>query len=916
MLATLLPALLQAEPVQGAPDRTITVCEVGCDYQTIQAASSWAEAGDTISIAAGRYVENIELRRSLTLEGEGEGATIVDGGGDGSTFTIMPDATIHMSRMTITGGSGTPRTIDGLRGRWGGGIYHAGESLTLESVTVSGNVVRPYDDEQDPTPTAAASSRRAVGTRASFRARSPTTPRDRRRRGNVDIRRPASCSNLPSPAIPRSSTGAVLWLARGPWSTAARSPATPPPGTVVGIANWGAELSDGEHHDLRQRGRRLGRRDRAQLRVDRGLAELHRLREHGSVGGQIQRRPTAGPLASVARLSPATPAETAVAPVRSDGHNIEGGDELRFDGPGDIGGIDPLLGALAGNGGLTHTHLHGPPCRGRGSSRGLSELWRRGARRRSAGIAAAGRWRRRWRGAMRRRVHRARAGADSDPDGDPDLDRYGHEHRDADGGRKRQRVTDANRHAGPEPGQDHGMDANGLEHGGTMRSLNPATGETIADYEELSRVDLAERLGLASEAFAKWRRSPFDQQRLRRAADVSGPRAKLQLMADEMGKPIGEGRAEAEKCAWVCEYYAEHAASFLGRRARSRPTPASSFVTVPAAGRRAGGHALELPVLAGVSLRRAGADGGQRGLLKHATNVPGCALAIEEVFREAGFPGGPLHDRCSIGGGRVWRRRSSTRASRAVTLTGSTAGRAARWRRAAGERSRRPCSSSAAATPTSSSRTPTSSAAVGACVDGRLINAGQSCIAAKRFIVVEPIRDEFETRFVDADGRDAMGDPLDASDRPRAPWRAHDLRDELHHQVAREHRSGAPRCLLGGEIPDGPGAFYPPTVLTDVRPGHAGLRRGALRPGGRHHPGARTRTRRIRVANDTRLRARRRRLHRAMSARGERIAAVELEAGCCFVNAFVESDPRLPFGGIKESGYGRELSVTTASASS
>ena len=145
LAAVTLALPLGGQRVHGGSAKTITVCDEGCDYRTIQAASSWANAGDTIAIAAGRYVENIELRRSLSLEGEGEGATIVDGGRDGSTFTILSGAAIRLSRLTITGGTGTPRTIDGLPGRWGGGIYHAGDAITLEYVTISGNVVEPID---------------------------------------------------------------------------------------------------------------------------------------------------------------------------------------------------------------------------------------------------------------------------------------------------------------------------------------------------------------------------------------------------------------------------------------------------------------------------------------------------------------------------------------------------------------------------------------------------------------------------------------------------------------------------------------------------------------------------------------------------------------------------------------------------
>jgi succinate-semialdehyde dehydrogenase/glutarate-semialdehyde dehydrogenase len=193
--------------------------------------------------------------------------------------------------------------------------------------------------------------------------------------------------------------------------------------------------------------------------------------------------------------------------------------------------------------------------------------------------------------------------------------------------------------------------------------------------------------------------------------------------------------------------------------------------------------------------------------------------------------------------------------------------------------------------------------AVNACVTGRMLNTGQSCIAAKRFIVVDVVRGEFEVRLVELMKRQKVGDPMQ-DDTEVGPMARIDLRDELHDQVQRCLEAGA-RCLLGGEVPDGPGAYYPPTVLTDVTAGMAAYEEELFGPVAAVLPVA-DEAAAIRVANDTAFG-----LGAAVftqdDAKGEAIAAKRLHAGSCFVNAFVKSDPRLPFGGIKASGYGREL---------
>ena len=292
---------------------------------------------------------------------------------------------------------------------------------------------------------------------------------------------------------------------------------------------------------------------------------------------------------------------------------------------------------------------------------------------------------------------------------------------------------------------------------------------------------------------------------------------------------------------------------------------------------------------------------GNAGLLKHASNVPGCALAIEEVFKEAGFPP-DLFKTLLIPGSRV-ESVIENPLVRAVTLTGSTpAGKAVAKR--AGEVLKKTVLELGGSDPYVILEDADLDMAASVCATARLINSGQSCIAAKRFIVVERIRNAFEEKFLAAMKAAKVGDPME-EDTLVGPQARTDLRDELHEQVVRSLAAGA-RCILGGEIPPGPGAYYPPTILTDVGPGMPAYDEELFGPVASVIP-VRGEAEAIRVANDTIFG-----LGAAVFTqdleKGTRIAAQELEAGACFVNAFVRSDPRLPFGGIKESGYGRELS--------
>jgi succinate-semialdehyde dehydrogenase/glutarate-semialdehyde dehydrogenase len=350
----------------------------------------------------------------------------------------------------------------------------------------------------------------------------------------------------------------------------------------------------------------------------------------------------------------------------------------------------------------------------------------------------------------------------------------------------------------------------------------------------------------------------------------------------------------------VCDYYAENAEAFL--EPEVIPTDATrSFVTFEPLGVVLAVMPWNFPFWQVFRFAAPALMAGNVGVLKHASNVPGCALAIENVFRQAGFPEHAFRT-LLVSGSRVDPIIEHP-CVRAVTLTGSApAGRAVA--RKSGEMLKKTVLELGGSDPYVILEDAVLEQAATACVTSRIINAGQSCIAAKRFVVVEPVRERFERLFVEQMRAKRMGDPLHETT-DIGPQARRDLRDELHRQVAASIDCGA-RCLLGGEIPEGKGAFYPPTVLADVRKGMPAYDEELFGPVAAIIP-AQDEKDAVRIANDTvfGLGAA---IFTTDTARGERIAAAELDAGACFVNAFVRSDPRLPFGGVKESGYGRELS--------
>lgn len=433
--------------------------------------------------------------------------------------------------------------------------------------------------------------------------------------------------------------------------------------------------------------------------------------------------------------------------------------------------------------------------------------------------------------------------------------------------------------------------------------INPATEEPVNEYDTFSDGKLESTIQSAHEEFNNWRNRSFHERAelMIRAAEILRSRSDefAELMASEMGKPLEQGVAEAEKCAWVCEYYAQHAAEFL--QDDYRPSDAKrSYVAYRPIGVVMAIMPWNYPFWQVFRFAAPSLMAGNVALLKHAPNVTGCGFEIESIFREAGFPEDVFRtlpitiDQASdvINHDLV----------RAVTVTGSTrAGQSVAS--TAGENIKKTVLELGGNDPYLILDDADLEQTVDQCVNSRLLNSGQSCIAAKRFIVDDSLSDKFTERVIDRMSNQRMGDPFDNPD--LGPQARKDLRDNLHDQVQRSIDDGAD-VALGGEIPDRTGYYYPPTVLTGVKPGMVAFQEEMFGPVATIIEVS-DENEAVRVANDSPFG-----LGAAVFTgdieRGERIARDELDAGCCFVNAYVKSDPRLPFGGVKKSGYGRELS--------
>jgi len=436
-------------------------------------------------------------------------------------------------------------------------------------------------------------------------------------------------------------------------------------------------------------------------------------------------------------------------------------------------------------------------------------------------------------------------------------------------------------------------------------SINPANGKTIKKYKSHSQKQVDQKIKQTYKAWLGWKEIGHDLRAslLVNMAGVLRNRKKefAILMAQEMGKPVSQGVAEIEKCASVCEYYAKNAASFLADQ-QIETDASKSFVTFQPIGVVFAVMPWNFPFWQVFRFLAPALAAGNCGVLKHASNVPGCALAIEGVVRQAGFPKNVFQT--LMVESPVVEKIIENPLIQAVTITGSTnAGRQVAQK--AGSLIKKTVLELGGSDAYVILQDADLEKAAELCVNSRLINSGQSCIAAKRFVVVKAVEKEFTKLFLSKMKAKKMGDPLDISS-DIGPQARVDLRNELHEQVKLSIKKGA-RCLLGGVIPKGKNAFYPPTVLTKIKPGMPAYDEELFGPVAAIIS-AKDEKDAIRIANDSSFG-----LGAAVftkdKERGERIAKTQLQAGSCFVNTLVRSDPRLPFGGVKQSGYGRELGM-------
>lgn len=430
-------------------------------------------------------------------------------------------------------------------------------------------------------------------------------------------------------------------------------------------------------------------------------------------------------------------------------------------------------------------------------------------------------------------------------------------------------------------------------------SINPATGEATGPYAGLTDAELGDKLANSAKAFGEWKRVPIAQRAALIAAAGEVLRDKQEVYARmitlEMGKPIVESRAEVSKCAWVCDYYAEHAATFL--RDEVIETDASrSFVRHDPIGAVLAIMPWNFPFWQVFRYAAPTLIAGNTGLLKHAPNVFGCALQIEEVFATAGFPDGVFqnlivhHDKTE--------KIIAHDAVQAVTLTGSERAGAA-VAALAGKYIKKTVLELGGNNAFIVWEDADIDAAVKTAVTARMLNCGQSCIAAKRFILLDSVYDEFVTKFCEAVSQLKAGDPMDGSTQV-GPMARKDLADELQRQVRESVQQGAKLLLGGGQE----GCFHAPTVLGNVTPDMPAFTEETFGPLAAM----------IRVKDEAEAF---RLSERSKYGLGVTICTTDVERavalagtvsdGAYFINELVKSDPRLPFGGTKSSGYGREL---------
>ncbi|MDB5650240.1 MAG: succinate-semialdehyde dehydrogenase [Hyphomicrobiales bacterium] len=435
-----------------------------------------------------------------------------------------------------------------------------------------------------------------------------------------------------------------------------------------------------------------------------------------------------------------------------------------------------------------------------------------------------------------------------------------------------------------------------------IMTTDPATGKLGRSYVAHSAQEAHDIAGTVQAAFLEWRKESFlhRAELMKRAARILRERRDryAALMTDEMGKTLDEGRTEIEKCASHCDYFAEQAEGFLAREMIDMGGP-RAFVTYNPLGVVLAIMPWNFPFWQCIRFAAPALMAGNGAVLKHASNVPGCALAIEEVFHDAGFPENLF--RTVLLPSRDINALIESDAIAAVTLTGSVAaGRAVAA--AAGGALKKTVLELGGSDAYLVLGDADVKAAAQIAATARMVNGGQSCIAGKRFIVISELREAFESAFVEAMKVYEMGDPRKEGTK-LGPMQSMQARDGIHEQVEKSVAAGA-RILIGGKIPDRPGAYYPATILTDVKAGQPAHDEEVFGPVAAIIE-ALDEEDAIRIANASEFGLGSGVLTRDL-VRGEQIAAERLEAGMSFVNVNVRSDPRLPFGGVKHSGYGRE----------
>ena len=435
-------------------------------------------------------------------------------------------------------------------------------------------------------------------------------------------------------------------------------------------------------------------------------------------------------------------------------------------------------------------------------------------------------------------------------------------------------------------------------------ATDPATGKKVRSYKIISNKQLNKSIYAAEAAFRSWSQTEIEERArlLREAARILGEEqdALAMLITREMGKLLRDAKAEVEKCAWVCLYYAQNAERFL--RDEFIATEASkSYISYRPLGPILAIMPWNFPFWQVFRFAAPNLMAGNTILLKHAPNVPGCALAIADILEKAGFPKGAFST-LLIDEKRV-KKVIKNKVVKGVTLTGSVgAGRAVAGM--AGKALKKTVLELGGSDPYLILEDADIIKAAQVCTKSRLLNNGQSCIGAKRFIVMPQVYDQFLEAFKAQMEEGVVGDPLNEATAV-GPLAREDLRDQLHQQVKKSLKGGAKR-VTGGKKPKGKGFFYPPTILTNIKKGTPAYQEELFGPVASVIR-AKNEREAIRIANDTSFGLGSAVFTRDLE-RGERIAREHLQAGACFVNEMVKSDPRLPFGGINDSGYGRELS--------